>query len=603
MTDGFKRTLIWIVGSMVAVMVSMAILSAAFDGRHYIPVGNDSFYHARRILDAVANPSGYYEFDPRIHAPEGALLTWPWAYDLGVAWLIRAAMALGLSADPVKLMDYVPVAAFPIAIFLMLAICVQLRLSLWSQMIAVACVALSPLNQLLFGVGMIDHHYLEYLFVLGVLASGLNWLNHADSIPRAVAVGVVMGIAPAFQNGLFILQLPLLVTLALLHLRGSTLPRRATLGFAVALVLATLLMLLPSQPFRMGSFAYYLFSWFHLYVAACSALFAVLLSRLTPGTRSTVIFVVAGIVLALPMAGQVWLSGRYFSAYLEQNYHVAEVQTLFQQLAGDGLPKVLNYYSGLLLALPLVLAGCAWYLVRKGRDPALTLLCVTSLIGLLLLMSKFRLQNFGSFALFLPLLCLLDYKLPKGAPRRFVLLACATFALGAAYARPVSQQLFKLQWLGWSPSYALTSDIFPTMHALCAAQPGIMLASNDDGHYIRYHSDCSVIADNFMLTRQDAQSLAESDALLSLTPEQLLQSEVHIRYVYARLNLVDHGPAQGGFAGGSVAEVRSNNLPLVNTLIFTPITEIDPHYRLIRELRWTGKDTYPYARLFSIQRD
>ncbi|HTP40315.1 MAG TPA: hypothetical protein VMI92_12160 [Steroidobacteraceae bacterium] len=603
MTEGFKRTLIWIVGSMLAVMVSMAMLSAAFDGRHYVPVSNDSFYHAHRILDAVAHPSGYYEFDPRIHAPDGALLTWPWAYDLGVAWLVRGALALGLGTDAVKIMDYVPVAAVPFAIALILTIAVQLRLSTWSQAVAVACVALSPLTQILFGVGLIDHHYLEYLFALGTLSAGLGWLEHPGSGSRALLLGLVLGIAPAFQNGLFILQLPLLVTLAILHLHGTAPPRRSTLVFAAALLLATLCMLLPSQPFREGRFAYYYFSWFHLYVAACSALFAVLLSRLNPGRRATLIFVLAGCALAVPLAKQVLLGGNYFAAHLENRYNIGEVQTLWQQLRGDGLLKVLDYYSGLLFLLPLVLVGCGWYLFRRGHNAPYTLLCVTSVFGLLMLMSKFRLQNFGSFALFLPPLCALEHWLPQRSPRRSAVLAAASLILLVAFLPPLTQQLFIPKWLAKSQSYALTSDIYPTLHEACAAQPGIVLASNDDGHYITYHSACSVIADNFMLTRQDADSIATMERLFSLTPAGLLEDKLPIRYVYARLNLVDRGPARGGLAGSSEAEVRALNAPLVNSLIFTPVSQLDPHYHLIRELRWTGVDTYPYARLFEIVRE
>ena len=80
-----------------------------------------------------------------------------------------------------------------------------------------------------------------------------------------------MGFAPAFHNGLFILQLLPLGALFILWLRGGTLPRPSLRAFAIALLVATQLVLLPSEPYRQGMFEFGLLSWFHFYVAACTA--------------------------------------------------------------------------------------------------------------------------------------------------------------------------------------------------------------------------------------------------------------------------------------------------------------------------------------------
>ena len=55
----------------------------------YLPVSIDSFYHARRILDTAADPASFYQFDAKIHAPEGSLLPWPWGYDYAMGWIVR----------------------------------------------------------------------------------------------------------------------------------------------------------------------------------------------------------------------------------------------------------------------------------------------------------------------------------------------------------------------------------------------------------------------------------------------------------------------------------------------------------------------------------
>ena len=44
---------IWLIGTLIAVLMAFNMLTAAYVDGIYIPVGNDSFYHARRILDAV----------------------------------------------------------------------------------------------------------------------------------------------------------------------------------------------------------------------------------------------------------------------------------------------------------------------------------------------------------------------------------------------------------------------------------------------------------------------------------------------------------------------------------------------------------------------
>jgi hypothetical protein len=49
-TEEFKLVLVWLVGCFVAVIVGLAPVSSALSHGHYLPVGADAFYHARRIL-------------------------------------------------------------------------------------------------------------------------------------------------------------------------------------------------------------------------------------------------------------------------------------------------------------------------------------------------------------------------------------------------------------------------------------------------------------------------------------------------------------------------------------------------------------------------
>src|ERR1043165_3459207 len=98
----------WLLLGSLAAAVCSLIWPAAHLGNELVPVGNDSFYHARRILDTAQNPSAFYEFDTHIHAPEGSLLTWPWGYDYAMAWLVRIGVALGLATEPMAILVWIP---------------------------------------------------------------------------------------------------------------------------------------------------------------------------------------------------------------------------------------------------------------------------------------------------------------------------------------------------------------------------------------------------------------------------------------------------------------------------------------------------------------
>lgn len=167
---------LWLLWGSVAALACLVYWPAAHLNGEYLPVGNDSFYHARRILDTAAAPASFYEFDTHIHAPEGSLLTWPWGYDYALGWLVRLAAEAGVPGPPMAFLIWVPVAAVFLSIALIMIIARRLLLSLPFTSLGALGVALSPLTAVLHGIGMIDHHYAEYILVLATIASGLTWL-------------------------------------------------------------------------------------------------------------------------------------------------------------------------------------------------------------------------------------------------------------------------------------------------------------------------------------------------------------------------------------------------------------------------------------------
>ena len=92
----------WLIFSLITVGVAMLFSSAAVVDGQYIPVSNDSFYHARRIIDAATGAGDFYQFDTMIHVPEGSWLNWPWGYDLILSVALRVALLIRPELPPMK---------------------------------------------------------------------------------------------------------------------------------------------------------------------------------------------------------------------------------------------------------------------------------------------------------------------------------------------------------------------------------------------------------------------------------------------------------------------------------------------------------------------
>ncbi|MEE8307588.1 MAG: hypothetical protein V3R81_10005, partial [Gammaproteobacteria bacterium] len=262
---------LWIPATLVAMFFALLHRDAAFIDGQYIPMGNDSFYHARRVLDALGSGE-VAQFDNRIHVPDGAWIPWPWGYDYLLVKTTQIAQWLSAGLDPMAYLAHVPVAWIAINTALFLGVLTALGLPLGLRAIGMLAVALSALNQQLHAIGMLDHHFVEYTFVLANILLGLRWLRRPDNPRAALALGVLLGVAPAFHNGLFILQIPMLACIFVLWLRGDAPPLKSIVQFSAALVVSTLLIALPAQALHEGMFEFALLSWFHVYITFCSAI-------------------------------------------------------------------------------------------------------------------------------------------------------------------------------------------------------------------------------------------------------------------------------------------------------------------------------------------
>ncbi len=127
-------------------------------------------------------------------------------------------------------------------------------------------------------------------------------------------LGLVLATAPGVHNSLFILQLPVVLLFGLRWLRQQPLPEvRSCVAFAASLLLFTMAISAPSQPWQRGFFEFYTLSWFHTYIAFCTGLVCVLMSRLRRSTMTLGILAAVGILAILPILGALQMAQSFIA--------------------------------------------------------------------------------------------------------------------------------------------------------------------------------------------------------------------------------------------------------------------------------------------------
>jgi hypothetical protein len=153
--------------------------------------------------------------------------------------------------------------------------------------------------------------------------------------------------------------------------------------------------------------------------------------------------------------------------------------------------------------------------------------------------------------------------------------------------------------LGGSNAFAHVRSAFPALEKLCAQRPGIVLGDLDTGHWVRYHSQCSVIANVFLLTPQHAAKVAESSRLLARSPAELLTAKPEVRYVFAHHSFAITRDEKG-VENPNLEEMRLRMQPVERDLL-GPEADIPPQFKLRWEVQTTGGQIY--GRLYEIERN
>jgi hypothetical protein len=593
MSPAFRAALIWIVGAFVLVVFALMPLSAGYLNGEYIPANSDAFYHARRALDVAMNGQPVVQFDPLIHVPEGSWIVWPWAYDSVLGWITQAFGPYANEAEANRILFRIPVACAAIFIAIALGVARQLQLSAALTALFVLGVAALPVVYLSFNVGNIDHHFAESMWTALTLLAGMRFFANPQAIAPGLALGLVLASALGVHNSLFILQLPVLLLFGLRWLRQEPLPAvRATAAFSVSLLLLTLAISAPSQPWQRGFFEFYTLSWFHTYIAFCTGLFCVLLSWLSR-SRASIGLLIAGAILAIiPMVGALDMAQSFIAGQTDVLSHVPEVKSPFalDRIQGDGYAA--RQYSWLIwLMFPATLFSLllAW----RSSDAKLQFFAIGAALGLSLMQFQYRFHVFGELALVATPLLAVHLAQQRWPHRRSWLTIGACAALACAYL-PTTKQWTLFWEPGGSVSYHRVAPAFPILRKACAQEPGLVLAEPDAGHWIRYHTGCSVIANVFLLTPQHASKVREVFGLLRKTPEQLLKVPENVRYV-----LVFHSVQLLRGSEPDLEVFRQNMRPLEAGLL-GDMRLLPTQYRV----RWQAITPagQAYARLFEIVR-
>lgn len=528
--------LLWLGATVIGCFLSYLVIDAAYVDGEFVPLGNDSFYHARRMLDIAVGDRGLYQFDERIHVPDGSWVPWPWAYDylMGMtAWLV---LQINPGSDPMAVLSYIPVAWLGVNAALFLAATGQAGLAMSYRVMAMLAFAIAPFVQLMHMVGKVDHHFVEFTFVLLVTWLGLKLFSRRAHVATAICLGFALGLAPGFHNGLFILQIPVLVNVALGWLRGTPLEQRSLRALAAALLIATLVVVIPSEPFQAGEFHFGLLSWFHLYAAACTSVVLLFISWRIFDKKALMTLIGVCLLLVLPLLGQLLLGASFLSTDLSILEGVIEAMSpaaLFFEFFGP--LRTIAHYSWLLVLAPFVLVYFLWYAWRatSTRDQYFAVMTV---FGLAMLLTQFRFNYFGLFALIAGVLFIVQQLTKRYHWNHGMVTVGMLAGILIAYQPPLRQHLFAVYAVGATPMYEQARPLFLELNKRCEQSPGVILADPNDGNYLLFHTECSVISNNFRLNAADVEKFSQISELLQLTPAALRIAAPDIRYILLRSN-------------------------------------------------------------------
>jgi hypothetical protein len=247
----------------------------------------------------------------------------------------------------------------------------------------------------------------------------------------------------------------------------------------------------------------------------------------------------------------------------------------------------------LLLLAPVLLVFYAYRVIRE-TSPARLYYAIVVVFGLALMLDQFRLHVFGTFGFVTGGLLLVDQLRDRYGWHASGTFVVCFAAIVLAYQPALRERLFIVYAPAADPEYASAYSIFDELANLCRDEPGVVLASPDDGSPILFHSDCRVIANNYILRQEDKAHIDEVVRLMSLSPGQIRAERPDIRYVFVRARDFSRT------VGESEQLVAASPIARQLFIDATP----PPGFSLVQTVRRDTDTEGPngiYARLFAVQ--
>jgi hypothetical protein len=252
---------------------------------------------------------------------------------------------------------------------------------------------------------------------------------------------------------------------------------------------------------------------------------------------SRVGFAVLGSVaaaLAIPVVSQALTGAAFMSGQFSILDQIVEARSPYKLFTDTfGPVETASHYSWLLLLAPLLLVFYAYRALRETA-PEKLFYAIAATIGLTMFLAQLRFHYFGFFAFVTGGLLIVDRLQARHRWHRGATFAATLGAITLAYQPALRERLLIVYAFGADAEYASALPLYRELGNLCVEDPGVVLASSDDGNPILFHSDCSVIANNFILSPQDAAKIDEVGRLMRSTPEQIRADALGLKYVLVR---------------------------------------------------------------------
>jgi hypothetical protein len=367
-------------------------------------------------------------------------------------------------------------------------------------------------------------------------------------------------------------------------------------AFALTLLLTTLAVSIPSEPWRRGFFEFYTLSWFHTYIAAVVGAFCVLLSALPASRRNAIIVCAAAVATMLPLGGVMLVAGEFVTGNLDTLTNISEAKSPYRLLVERGESESTMYMSLLMLFMaPMLLLNLWW--AWRAKDAAHQYAAIVCAMGLLLFQFQYRFNVFGTVPMLLtPLIA--ARQLAEARPNFRRLVSVGIVALFAVAYLPTLNVWRTHFILGNNLAYFNLQSVWGRFGQLCSERPGLALADIEAGHWIHYHTRCSVLANVFLLTPQHAEKTRESSRLLLMTPQQMLAARDDIRYVLVFHSVLMRNEPNGGESPN--LEALRTALPPLERELLGPEDALPAEFKKQWEVR--SPKGQIYARLFEIER-